>query len=99
MGLGLKKDPYAPKLDYSLKRRFFDSNGEPMPWQDIAHGEYEPRNSPLKFGLKHVQQQIDLLIKCGRKVEIEFIHNKIKKDYYGYPTKKETIFNMGDDAP
>ena len=96
MGSGLKK--YVTKTDYSLKRRFFDSEDNPLDWQDIGHGQYSDSDTQ-KLGLKQVQKQIDLLIKCGKKVEIEFIHNKIKKDYYGYPTKTPTIFNLGEDAP
>jgi hypothetical protein len=42
---------------------------------------------------------MDLLIRCGKKVEIEFIHEKTKKDYYGYPTKSPVLFNLGEDAP
>lgn len=90
MGSGLK-DRYKPKIDYSLKRRFFNEDGTPQKWQDHGHGTYP--------GLKDVQKQINLLIECGKKVEIEFIHEKIKKDYYGYPTKSPVVFNMGDDAP
>lgn len=90
MGSGLK-DKYAPKLDYSLKRRFFDSDGNPLKWQDHGKGTY--------IDLKTVQKQITRLVECGKKVEIEFIHEKIKKDYYGYPTKSPLIFNLGDDAP
>lgn len=90
MGSGLK-NKYPQKIDYSLKRRFFNADGSPGEWQDYGQGEYP--------GLKIVQKQINLLIECGKKVEIEFIHEKIKKDYYGYPTKSPVIFNMGDDAP
>lgn len=90
MGSALK-NKYAPKLDYSLRRRLFDHEDNPLPWQDHGRGTY--------LGIKIVQKQIDKLIACGKKVEIEFIHDKIKKDYYGYPTKIALIFNLGTDAP
>ena len=90
MGSALK-DRYAPKLDYSLRRRFFNEDGEPLDWQDHGRGTY--------LGIKIVQKQIDILISSGKKVEIEFIHEKTKKDYYGYPTKSPVVFNLGDDAP
>lgn len=97
MGSGSKK-LWAPKLDYSLRRRFFAPDDTPMDWQDIGKGEFNHRNGS-KDGLKSVQKQIDILIANGKKVEIEFVHNKQKMDYYGYPTKKQLIFNMGTDAP
>ena len=89
MGSGIR-NKYAPVLNYSLRRRFF-KDGKALPWQDHGKGTY--------FNIKIVQKQIDLLIACGRIVEIEFIHNKIQLDYYGYPTKKRLIFNMGTNAP
>ena len=88
----LKK--YAPVLDYSLRRRLFDRHGHPLPWQDLGMGTY--------LDIKTIQKQIDLLISTGKRVEIEFIHNKKKLDYYGYPLKKPLIFNdeyLDKDAP
>ena len=90
MGIGLK-EKYAPKLDYSLRRRFFNDDGSPKEWQDHGRGTYQNQ--------KLVQKQINTMISCGKKVEIEFIHEKKRKDYYGYPTKTPVVFNMGDDAP
>lgn len=97
MGSALK-NKYAPKPDYSLRRRFFAPDDTPLHWQDIGKGEFNHKNGS-KDGLNSVQKQINLLIANGKKVEIEFIHNKQKLDYYGYPTKKQLIFNMGTDAP
>lgn len=76
--------PPKPKLNYSLRRRFFDQIGRPLDWQDYGHGEFT--------NIETVQRQIKMLASNSRKVEIEFIHEGIMKDYQGNETGQTMIF-------
>lgn len=73
-----------PKLNYSLRRRFFNQIGEPLAWQDYGQGQFTD--------LETVQKQIRLLTQCSRKVEIEFIHNGTLRGYNGEETGKTIIY-------
>lgn len=80
----MKKDVVS-KTDYSIKRRFFDCDGNPMPWQDHGRGTFIDK--------KTIQKQIELLNKRKRKTEIEIILNKERVDYDLYPTKDNLIYD------
>lgn len=79
------KKPVVSKTDYSIRRRFFDENGDPLPWQDHGMGTFIDK--------KLIQKQIDLLNKRKRKTEIEIILNKERVDYDLYPTKDNLIYD------
>lgn len=72
-----------PKLNYSLRRRFFNEIGQPMEWQDKGEGTFE---------LEIVQRQIKLLAGTSRKVEIEFIHDGTLRGFDGSITGKTIIY-------
>lgn len=73
------------KPNYSIRRRFFDSSGNPLPWQDHGFG--------LFIDKKTIQKQVDLLNKRKTKTEIEIILNKERVDYDLYPTKDNLIYD------
>lgn len=79
------KKPVVSKPDYSIRRRFFDYNGDPLPWQDHGMGTFIDK--------KLIQKQIDLLNKRKRKTEIEIILNKERVDYDLYPSKDNLIYD------
>jgi len=79
------KKQVVSKPNYSIRRRFFDDNGHPLPWQDHGMGTFIDK--------KLIQKQIDLLNKRKRKTEIEIILNKERVDYDLYPTKDNLIYD------
>lgn len=79
------KKQVVSKPDYSIRRRFFDSNGDPLPWQDHGRGTFLDKET--------IQSQIKLLNKRKRKTEIEIILNKERVDYDLYPTKDNLIYD------
>lgn len=72
------------KPNYSLRRRFFNQIGEPLPWQDYGQGYF--------IDLDTVQRQIKILASVGRKVEIEFIHNGTLRGFNGEETGETIIY-------
>jgi len=79
------KKPVVSKTDYSIRRRFFEDDDNPLPWQDHGRGTFIDK--------KTIQKQIDLLNKRKRKTEIEIILNKERVDYDLYPTKDNLIYD------
>jgi len=73
------------KPNYSIRRRFFDDDGNPMHWQDHGFGLFIDR--------KIIRKQVDLLVVPTRKTEIEIILNKERVDYDLYPTKDNLIYD------
>jgi len=80
----MKKLP-VDKPNYSIRRRFFDVNGDPLPWQDHGLG--------LFIDKKTIRKQVDLLNKRKTKTEIEIILNKERVDYDLYPTEDNLIYD------
>lgn len=76
--------PPKPKPDYSLRRRFFDQIGRPLPWQDYGKGEFTDIDT--------VQRQIKNLAGTTRKVEIEFIYKDKLCDIKGNETGETIIY-------
>ena len=79
------KKPIVSKVNYSIKRRFFDDNGQPMPWQDHGSGTFIDKET--------IQKQVKLLVRKGKKTEIEIILNKERVDYDLYPSKDNLIYD------
>jgi hypothetical protein len=77
------------KPDYSIKRRFFDASGSPLPWQDHGFG--------LFLNKKTIQKQVDLLVVPTKKTEIEIILHKERVDYDLYPSKENLIYDKRTD--
>jgi hypothetical protein len=77
------------KPDYSIKRRFFDASGNPLPWQDHGFG--------LFLNKKTIQKQVDLLVVTTKKTEIEIILHKERVDYDLYPSKENLIYDKRTD--
>lgn len=75
--------PSKPKLDYSLRRRFFTETGQPMEWRDYGQGT---------FDLDTVQKQIKNLAGTTRKVEIELVKDGKLLGYNGEETGKTIIY-------
>lgn len=78
-----KKD--SSKADYSIRRRFFDASGNPLPWQDHGFG--------LFISKKTIRKQVHLLVVPTKKTEIEIILHKERVDYDLYPTKDNLIYD------
>lgn len=78
------KKPIVSKTDYSIRRRFFDDDGNPLPWQDHGRGTFLDK--------KTIQGQVKLLNNRKRKTEIEIILNKERVDYDLYPSKENLIY-------
>ena len=85
----MKKKIEKSKPDYSIKRRFFDESGNPLPWQDHGFG--------LFINKKIIQKQVELLVVPTKKTEIEIILNKERVDYDLYPTKDNLIYDRRTD--
>lgn len=79
------KKPIVSKTNYSIRRRFFDEDDNPLPWQDHGRGIFIDK--------KLVQKQVDLLSERKRKTEIEIILNKDRVDYDLYPSKDNLIYD------
>lgn len=79
------KKPIVSKVNYSIKRRFFDVNGHPKPWQDYGRGTFIDKET--------IQKQVKLLVRKGKKTEIEIILNKERVDYDLYPSKDNLIYD------
>jgi hypothetical protein len=79
------KKSIVDKTNYSIKRRFFDASGNPLPWQDHGFGLFIDR--------KTIRKQVDLMVVPTKKTEIEIILNKEKVDYDLYPTKENLIYD------
>lgn len=77
------------KPDYSIKRRFFDASGNPLPWQDHGFG--------LFITKKTIQEQVKLLVVPTKKTEIEIILHKERVDYDLYPSKENLIYDKRTD--
>jgi hypothetical protein len=77
------------KPDYSIKRRFFDASGIPLPWQDHGFG--------LFLNKKTIQKQVNLLVVPTKKTEIEIILHKERVDYDLYPSKENLIYDKRTD--
>jgi len=77
------------KPNYSIRRRFFDASGNPLPWQDHGFGLFIDR--------KTIRKQVDLMVVPTKKTEIEIILNKEKVDYDLYPTKENLIYDKRTD--
>lgn len=77
--------PTPPKLDYSLRRRFFDYFGRPLDWQDYGKGQFTD--------IETVQRQIKTLAAGSKKVEIEFIHKGKLCGFDGLESGKTMIFD------
>lgn len=75
--------PPKPKLNYSLRRRFFTETGQPMDWQDSGQGT---------FDLATVQKQIKNLAGTTRRVEIELIHDGTLRGFDGSITGRTIIY-------
>lgn len=76
--------PPKSKTNYSLRRRFFNQIGEPLPWQDYGHGFFTD--------IETVQRQIKNLANVGRKVEIEFVKDGVMRDYQGNEIGRTIIY-------
>lgn len=76
--------PPKPKLNYSLRRRFFDQIGRPLEWQDYGQGEFTD--------LETVQRQIKMLSGTSRRVEIELVKDGKLLGYNGEETGKTIIY-------
>jgi hypothetical protein len=83
------KKSIVDKTNYSIKRRFFDSSGNPLPWQDHGFG--------LFISKKTIQKQVDLLVMPTKKTEIEIILHKERVDYDLYPSKENLIYDKRTD--
>lgn len=80
----MSKHQPKSKPDYSLRRRFFSEIGTPLEWKDYGKGMY--------VDLITVQNQIKILAKKSRKVEIEFIHDGKLCGYDGKEIGKTIIY-------
>lgn len=78
------KKPIVSKPNYSIKRRNFDPDGNPLPWFDHGFG--------LFIDKKTIQKQVDMMVTPNKKTEIEIILNKERVDYDLYPTKDKLIY-------
>lgn len=79
----MAKQPPKPKLNYSLRRRFFTETGQPTDWANYGQGT---------FDLATVQKQIKNLAGTTRKVEIEFIHDGTLRGFDGSITGRTIIY-------
>lgn len=75
--------PPKPKLNYSLRRRFFNEINQPLEWQDSGKGT---------FDLETVQKQIKMLAGTSRRVEIELVKDGKLLGYNGEETGKTIIY-------
>jgi hypothetical protein len=73
------------KPNYSIKRRFFDDSDNHLPWQDHGSGKFIDKET--------IQKQVKLLVRKGKKTEIEIILNKERVDYDLYPSKDNLIYD------
>ena len=71
--------------DYTLRRRYFNQIGQPLDWVDKGHGLFQE--------IETVQNQIMMLSKCCRKVEIEFILKGKKCGFDGKEIKGNLIYH------
>lgn len=79
----MPKQPPKPKLNYSIRRRFFTEINQPLEWQDSGQGT---------FDLETVQNQIKMLAGTSRKVEIELVKDGKLLGYNGEETGKTIIY-------
>lgn len=80
----MPKQPPKPKLNYSLRRRFFNEINQPLEWIDYGQGQFTD--------LETVQKQIKMLAGTSRRVEIEFIYNGTLRGFDGSITGKTIIY-------
>ena len=72
--------------DYTLRRSYFNKIGQPLEWVDKGHGLFQ--------GIETVQNQIKILSKCCRKVEIEFMLKGKKCGFDGKEIKGNLIYRF-----
>jgi hypothetical protein len=80
----MSKKPIESKPDYTIRRRFFDGNNNPLEWQDYGRGKFIDKTT--------IRKQFDLLRSSGKMVEIEFKLDKKILDEDCYEVKKPIIY-------